>query len=125
MWEVGIDPCITYLKLYGIRKKIILDPCATMHQQAGTGIWRCNTPKYGQKQQHKKVVRNKHNRNWQGSRHNDVEADDQVFGANEVEIKQKTLEALRLLRQADHTLDRTPLPPVRRHHQIAALGRDP
>jgi hypothetical protein len=34
-----------------------------------------------------------------------VEAVDQVFGANKVEIKQKTLEALRLLRQADHPLD--------------------
>jgi hypothetical protein len=29
----------------------------------------------------------------------------QVFGANKVEIKQKSLEALRLLWQADHALD--------------------
>jgi hypothetical protein len=93
-------------KLYKIRKKPILDPGATMHQWAGTGIWRRNTPKYGQKQQHKKVTRNKCNRNWQGSRHNDMEAVDQVFGTNKVEIKQKTLEALRLLRQADHELDK-------------------
>jgi hypothetical protein len=35
-----------------------------------------------------------------------VEAVNQVFGANKVEIKQKTLEALRLLRQADHALDK-------------------
>jgi hypothetical protein len=35
-----------------------------------------------------------------------VEAVDQVSGANKVEIKQKTLEALRLLRQADHALDK-------------------
>jgi hypothetical protein len=63
-------------------------------------------PKDAQKQQHKKVARNKHNRNWQGSRHNDVEAVNQVFRAKEVEIKQKTLEALRLLRQADHALDK-------------------
>jgi hypothetical protein len=35
-----------------------------------------------------------------------VEAVDQVFRANEVDIKQKTLEALRLLRQADHELDK-------------------
>jgi hypothetical protein len=35
-----------------------------------------------------------------------VEAVDQVFGGNEVEIKQKTLEALRLFRQADHALDK-------------------
>ncbi len=62
-------------------------------------------PKYGQKQQHKKIARNKHNRNWQGSRHNDVEAVDQVFGANQVEIKQKTLESLRLLGQADQALN--------------------
>jgi hypothetical protein len=85
-------------KLYKIRKKPILDPGATMHQQAGSGIWCCNMPKYGQTQKHKKVARNKCNRNWQGSRHNDVEAVDQVFGANKVEIKQKTQEALRLLR---------------------------
>jgi hypothetical protein len=77
-----------------------------MHQWAGTGIWHCNTPKYGKKQQHKKVARNKHNRNWQGSRHNDVEAVEQVFGAKKVEIKQKTLEAPRLLRQADNALDK-------------------
>jgi hypothetical protein len=72
-------------------------------QQAVTGIWHCNTPKNVQKQQHKKVARNKCNRNWQGSRHNAVEAVNQVFGAND---KQKTLEALRLLRQADHALDK-------------------
>jgi hypothetical protein len=63
-------------------------------------------PKFGQKQQHKKVARNKHNRNWQGIRHNDVEAVKQVLGENEGGIKQKTLEALRLLRQADHALDK-------------------
>jgi hypothetical protein len=92
-------------KLYKIRKKPILDLGETMHQQDGTGIWCCNMPKYGQKQQHKKIARNKHNRNWQGSRHNDVEAVDQVFGANQVEIKQKTLESLRLLGQADQALN--------------------
>ncbi len=67
---------------------------------------RPNMPKFGQKQQHKKVARNKHNRNWQGIRHNDVEAVKQVLGENEGGIKQKTLEALRLLRQADHALDK-------------------
>ncbi len=35
-----------------------------------------------------------------------MEAINQVFGAKEVEIKQKSLEALRLLRQADHALDK-------------------
>jgi hypothetical protein len=35
-----------------------------------------------------------------------VEAVNQVFGSNEVEIKWKSLEALRLLRQADQTLDK-------------------
>jgi hypothetical protein len=59
-------------KLYKIRnrKKSILDPGATMRQQAGTGIWHHNTPRNTQKQQHKKAVRNKCNRNWQNSRHN-------------------------------------------------------
>ncbi len=93
-------------KLYKIRKKPILDPEATMHQRAGTGIWHCDMLQYVQKQQHKIVARNKRNRNWQGSRHNDVEAVDQMFEVDEVEIKQKTLEALRLLRQADHALDK-------------------
>jgi hypothetical protein len=82
---------------------ILVQQCI-MHQQAGTGIWHCNTPKNTQKQQHKKGARNKHNRNWQGNRRNDVEAVNQLSGANEVEIKQKMLEALRLFRQADHAL---------------------
>ncbi len=34
-----------------------------------------------------------------------MEADNQVFGTNEAEIKQKSLEAIRLLRQADQALD--------------------
>jgi hypothetical protein len=92
-------------KLYETRKKLILDPGVTMHQWAGTGIWHLDTPNYGQKKQYKKVARNKRKRNWQSIRHNHVEAVDQVFGANKVEIKQKTLEALRLLRQADLALD--------------------
>jgi hypothetical protein len=92
-------------KLYEIRKKPILDPGAMMPQRAGTDIWCCDTPKNTQTQQHKKVARNKCNRNWQSSRHNYVEAVDQLFGANKGEIKQKTLEALGLLRQADHALD--------------------
>jgi hypothetical protein len=75
------------------------------NQRAGTGIWLRDMPKNVQKQQHKKVARNKRNRNWQGSRCNDVGAVNQVFGANKVKIKQKTLEALSLLRQADHALD--------------------
>jgi hypothetical protein len=43
----------------------MLDPGAMMHQQAGTGIWHCNTPKNEHNQQHKKVAMNKHNKNWQ------------------------------------------------------------
>jgi hypothetical protein len=79
-------------KLYQIRnrKKPILNPGATMHQWAGTGIWHPNAPRNTQMQQHKKVARNQRNRNWQGSRHNDMEAINQLFRANKVEIKQKT-----------------------------------
>jgi hypothetical protein len=51
------------------------------------------------------IIRNRHNRNWQSSRHNDVEAVNQLFGANKVEINQKMLKALRLLRQADHAVN--------------------
>jgi hypothetical protein len=61
--------------------------------------------KKAQKQYCKKVAKYKSNVNWQCSRHNDVEAVDQLFGANEVKIKQKMLEALRLLRKADQALD--------------------
>ncbi len=66
-------------KLYEIRnrKKPILDLGATMHQQVGTGIWHHNAPRNTQKQQHKKVTRNKCNMNWQGSRCKDAEAVDQ------------------------------------------------
>ncbi len=39
-----------------------------------------------------------------------METVDQLFGANKVEIKQKMLEALRLLRQADQAVDE-----VRKH----------
>jgi hypothetical protein len=74
-------------------------------QQAGTGIWHCDTTKKAQKQHYKTVAKHKSNMNWQGSRRNDVEAVDQAFGANEVEIKQNFLEAIRLLRQADQALD--------------------
>ncbi len=63
-------------------------------------------PKNVQKQQHRKVARNKRNRNWQRSWRNDVQAVNQMFGANKVEIRQKSLEALRLLGQADHVLDK-------------------
>ena len=85
-------------KLYKIRKKPITDPGAMMHQWAGTGIWHHDIPKNTQKQQHKKVARNKHNMDWQNSRRNDVEAVNQLSRANKVKIKQKTLEALRLIR---------------------------
>ena len=65
------------------------------------GIWHCDMAKKAQKQYCKNVAKYKSNVNWQGSRHNDVEAVDQLFGANKVEIKQKMLDALKLLRQAD------------------------
>ena len=91
---------------YKIRKKPILDPGATRHQQAGTGIWHRDTPRKAQKQHYKKVTKYKSNTNLQGSRCNDVEADNQVFDGNDVEIKQKSLEAIRLLRQADQALDK-------------------
>ncbi len=74
-------------------------------QQADIGIQHRDTPKKAQKQHYKKVAKYKSNVNWQGSRHTDVEAVNQVFGANGVEIKQKSLEAIRLLRQADQALD--------------------
>ncbi len=41
-----------------------------------------------QKKQNKNVARRQCNLNWQGSRIDDVEAANQIFGTNEVEIKQ-------------------------------------
>jgi hypothetical protein len=76
-------------------------------QWAETGIWYRDIPKNTQKHHHKKCARKKRNKNWQGTRHNDVEAVNQLFGVNKVEIKQKMLEALRLLRQAHLTLDKS------------------
>ncbi len=61
-------------------------------------------PRKAQKQHYKKVAKYYINVNWQGSRCNDVEAVDQAFGTNEVEIKQKSLKAVRHTRQADHAL---------------------
>ncbi len=61
--------------------------------------------KKAQKQYCKKVAKYNSNINRQSSRHNDVEAVDQLFGENKVEIKQKMLEALRFLRQADQALN--------------------
>jgi predicted unusual protein kinase regulating ubiquinone biosynthesis (AarF/ABC1/UbiB family) len=92
--------------LYKIGKEPILDPGATKHHQAGTGIWHCDTPRRAQKQHYKKVAEYKSNANWQGSRQNDVEAVNEAFDANGAEIKQKSLETIRLLRQADQALDK-------------------
>jgi hypothetical protein len=61
-------------RLYKIRKDPIHDHGATMHQQAGTGIWRCDMPKKAQKQHHKTVAGKQRNKNWQDSRRKDVEA---------------------------------------------------
>ncbi len=76
-----------------------------MHQEAGTGIWHHSMKKKPPRKQNKKVARDHSNVNWQGIRHNVVEAVNQAFGANEVEIKHKSLEAIRLLRQADCVLE--------------------
>jgi hypothetical protein len=93
-------------RLYKTRKEPVLDPGTTRHQQAGTGIWRRDTPRKAQKQHYKKVAKYKSNAKWQASRRTGVEAVNQVFGANEVEIKQKSLEVIRLIRQADQALDK-------------------
>jgi hypothetical protein len=68
-------------------------------------IWHHDMTKKAQKQYCKKVAKYKSNVNWKCSRHNVVEAVNQLFGASKVEIKQKMLEALRLLRQANQALD--------------------
>jgi hypothetical protein len=65
------------------------------------GIWCRDTTKKAQKQYCKKVAKYESNVNWKGSRRNAVEAVNQLCRVNKVEIKQKMLKALRLLRQAD------------------------
>jgi hypothetical protein len=65
-------------------------------------------PRKAQEQHYKKAATYKSNTNWKSSRRNDVEAGNQVFGANEVGIKQMSLEAIRLLRQPDQALDKIP-----------------
>jgi hypothetical protein len=92
-------------RLYKIRKEPILDPGATVHQAAGAGLWCRDTKKKPQRKRNKKVARNHGNVNCQGIRRNDVDAVNQAFGSNKVEIKHKSLEAIRLLRQADCVLE--------------------
>ncbi len=64
-WYQSIANMQNLPKLYKIRnrKKPILDPGATMHQQAGTGIWCCNTPRNNKSSNTRKLQKNKHNRN--------------------------------------------------------------
>jgi hypothetical protein len=69
------------------------------------GIWCCDMTKKAWRQYCKKAAKYNSNVNWKGSRHNGMEVVDQLFGVNKVDIKQKMLEALRLLKQADHALD--------------------
>jgi hypothetical protein len=85
---------------------LILELRGTSRLVLASGVWHHDTPRKAQKQHYKKVAKTRCNTNWQGSRCNYVEAVNQVFGANEVEIRQKSLEALRLLRQADQALDK-------------------
>ncbi len=92
-------------RLYKIRKEPTLDSKATMHQKAGTCIWHCDTKKKPPRKRYKKVARDYSIVNWQGIRRNDMKSVNQAFGANKVEIKHKSLEAIRLLRQADCVLE--------------------
>jgi hypothetical protein len=69
------------------------------------GTWCHDMTKKAKKQYCKKFSKYQSNMNWKGSRRNDVEAVNHLFGVNKVEIKQNTLEALRLLRRADPALD--------------------
>jgi hypothetical protein len=93
-------------RLYKIRKEPILDPGATVHQEAGAGIWCHDTKKKPPRKRNKKVSRNHNNVNWQGiRRNNEVDAVNQAYSINGVEIKHKSLESIKLLRQADHVIE--------------------
>ncbi len=75
-----------------------------MHQAAGAGLWHHDTKKKPPRRRNKKVARNHGNMKWQGIRCNDVDAVDEAFDTNKVEMKHKSLKAIRLLRQADPVL---------------------
>jgi hypothetical protein len=45
-------------KLYKIRKVLILDTGATVHQAAGAGLWHCDTKKKLPRKKNKEVGRN-------------------------------------------------------------------
>jgi hypothetical protein len=104
-WD-GRQTCSFYEVVQGGRHKVSLDWPKGLEIR----VFQAYRGSVSNRQEHRllqeNIIRNKHNRNWQGSRRNDLEAVNQVFGANKVEIKQKTLEACRLLRQVDHALDR-------------------
>jgi hypothetical protein len=76
-----------------------------VHKQAGTGIWHCDRKKKPPRKRNKKVARKHSYVNKQGIRCNDVEAAIQAFCMIKMGIKHKSLEAIRLLRQADCILD--------------------
>jgi hypothetical protein len=82
-------------RLYKIRKEPVLDSRATVHQEAGTGIGHHDTKTKPPRKRNKKVARDYGYVNWQGIGHNDVGAVNQAFGANKVEIKHNSLEAIR------------------------------
>jgi hypothetical protein len=69
-------------RLYKTRKEPIQDSGATVHQAAGAGLWHHVTKQKPPRKRNKKVARNHGNVNWQGIRHNDVDAVNQAFGAN-------------------------------------------
>jgi hypothetical protein len=70
------------------------------------GIGCHDTTRKAQKQFCKKVAKLKSSVNLKGSKRNEAEAVNQLFGANKVEIKQKMLEVLRVLRKTDCALNK-------------------
>ncbi len=108
MWASCIDPmstCKTYLDYIRSGKipSMILELPCTSRLELASGVVTCQ-------RKHRSSITRKlletSATDWQCSRRNDVEAVNQLFGTNEVEIKQKSLEALRLFRQADQALDK-------------------
>ncbi len=87
---------------------LILDPGASILQYAGTGIWPCDQMKNSHKLNKCacKSAACAGNINWQGDAHNDTNAFNLAFGANKEEIKQKSLRASRLLRDAESAVDK-------------------
>jgi hypothetical protein len=82
----------------------VLNSSTSMHQHARTGIGGCDKANKAPRKRSKKRA-HVCNVSWREDNCDDLNTVNHFFGANEENIKPKSLKALRLLRQAESTLD--------------------